>query len=144
MTVSKGLIQDDFGRRSFHRGGDCVCGSRFIQERVYLGFKSCARCDKLLPYKVKVFGFGFGRAETDATIEEIAVAYLRNLLTEAEKRWFRWLRLMNPIDWVSRIHFGEGKRIRNSLRKVGLDEEAFGIGNLDDVYVGLLSKAIAR
>ena len=59
---------------------------------------------------------------------------MRQLLREAiEENPQRW--------WVAR-HYGWGTRVRNELRSNGHGESEFGVGNLDDVYVGLIEEGV--
>ncbi len=136
---------------SFHRNGDCKCGCRHEGVRSYGGYSWCILCEKLrrLRYPMKKRADPFPSEELNErtpsmiTTEEKAVAYLRQFLTaEQRQRILETMQSRTREDWykINHIHFG--LRIRNALRLAGFTDQSFGGKSLDDVYYGLLQKAV--
>ncbi len=48
----------------------------------------------------------------------------------------------DPKGWFASYHFNWGMFVRNLLRHAGLNEEYFGIKNLDDIYVELVEDTV--
>lgn len=48
----------------------------------------------------------------------------------------------DPEGWHIPYHFWWGMNVRNLLRQKGFGEEHFGIHNLDDIYIALVSEAL--
>lgn len=87
------------------------------------------------------------RAEEDLRIArtsdlwEQAVKWARRELGESGTELIRSLHAEDPDGWMIGRHFTSGIRFRNALRHAGYGEDAFGIGNLDNVYVEILEEA---
>lgn len=75
--------------------------------------------------RLRAAGFLRGWYEESGALEEIRAAERRDLQ-----------------EWWAAHHFGWGMDVRNLLRRHGFGEEELGVGNLDDVYVGLVEEAI--
>lgn len=70
-----------------------------------------------------------------------AVLFLKDDIAEDMDR-LRELAEENPVGWWAPFHFSGGMAVRNRLRNAGFGELDFGIENMDNIYVALLSDAI--
>lgn len=72
-----------------------------------------------------------------------AVAFLKDdLAPVAAKTRERIAACSAGHQWIIPYHFHWGMSVRNRLRDAGFGEQAFGIVNLDNVYVALIEAAV--
>jgi len=73
-----------------------------------------------------------------------AVLDMQNMIAEDPLHWWSKPRGGNrDIGYPGMsFHSSGGRALRNALRGAGMDEAWFGIGNLDDIYVGLVELAV--
>jgi hypothetical protein len=77
--------------------------------------------------------------ESDAWMD--AMLRLCAHLEEHVCDWVREQHAEDPQNWWVPYHFAFGLEIRNMLRDNGLKADAFGITNLDDIWVELVEEA---
>jgi predicted Rdx family selenoprotein len=71
-----------------------------------------------------------------------AVAWLARDMHPTFVEEAKILRQMKPSGWMIPHHFTAGMMIRNRLREGGFGEKAFGIENLDNIYIEILNEAL--
>ena len=71
-----------------------------------------------------------------------AVTFLRGWFSEDVQRQVRAAIAKDPTDWIVPYHLHWGMGVRNALREHGFSEQAFGVLNLDNVYVALIEAAV--
>lgn len=127
--------------RSIHRSGECRCvGRNRRAARVYLKYPTCHRCGKLFSYLVIR---SIRQVERRYTVRDQAVVYLwARLGRKGREDIRRSFEELGERTWVREHHHGFGRKVRNALRAVGLDERKLGVQDLDDIYVDLLKEAV--
>lgn len=80
-------------------------------------------------------------ARARAAVWLSAVRFLRGHIPAAEQTQVRE-ELLQP-EGLAPFHFWWGMSIRNALRGAGYCEEAFGVQNLDNIYIQLVTEAVA-
>lgn len=84
----------------------------------------------------------------DQAAQYICDAYFLNLPGDTGKKNYEYIQSLKAIredhPWYTqdRFHFTCGMGVRNSLRENGFGEKEFGIDNLDDLYIGIIEKAL--
>jgi hypothetical protein len=87
-----------------------------------------------------------GRLEPESGNKQLAIDMLIKEMPLEFSDWYVMRREAHGEDWwlPDGWHFGGGMAIRNLLRKHGFSEEYFGVGNLDDIYIGLVEEAMQQ
>ncbi len=93
----------------------------------------------------------FDRAEREAKSDLViarksdlwpkAVTFLQGLLWPTVLQQIREVVRIKSPDWPAGYHMGWGMGVRNALRENGFNEDAFGVRNLDNIYVELVEQA---
>lgn len=63
-----------------------------------------------------------------------ATRKILSLVSEGEKAIVRKQIVADPYGWVTPYHFWGGMAFRNALRDLGVTDDLFPLGNLDDYY----------
>ncbi len=81
-----------------------------------------------------------------ALSEELKLPALRMLRADQEGERAQILASIaaDPEGWYGPYHFSRGMGIRNLLRQRGFGEEYFGVHNLDDIYIPLVTESLIR
>lgn len=80
-------------------------------------------------------------AARDSDLWERAVEWVREIFTEPALERIRQEQADDPDGWCLPHHMTLGMGFRNAMRDAGFGERAFGIENLDNIYVEVLEDA---
>lgn len=71
-----------------------------------------------------------------------AIQFLHGWFTPGVQQQIREVINIKSPDWPAGYHMSWGMGVRNILRESGFGEEAFGVKNLDNIYVPLVEAAV--